>query len=481
MEKTMSKKLSEIKQGSVLFTPPLLARPIRLAPLCFLIFFSFTNAYAGIGEDLEKFFKDSGIVDANTTSPGAHRDQSAGYYSGGGMTARMRVKNAQLGTLQLPSINAGCGGIDMYLGGISYISKDGIVQALRHIGGNAAGYAFKLALKTMAPMIDGVMEDLNALANMINQSNINSCETAATLLGGVWPKSDLTSRHLCTAMGSGTGMLTDWATARQGCGAEGKRPEVMSRKDGKTEYKDMLAEEFNVAWEVIKKNGFLMSGKDLAQLCMTLTGTIVSYREGGNGVIARYNSKADRADMIKALKHGGNTPIYKCDNFDRCLKIREENANIPAKNALYVKVATMLDSLSKKAESDVTFTEAEKAFIENVQLPIYKMLNIRSALKHSSVSLTEFTDIIANDLLYQYILEILDLMVEQTASLRNVQVSDEQITAFLDQVHKAKSAVTSKKNEAYREMNQKLLMIQSIMIDEQKVENLFNASQSGAT
>ena len=80
-----------------------------------------SDSHAGIGDDLESFFNGSGIVDVNTTTPGAHKDQSAGYWSGGGMSARTRVKNAQLGTLQLPSINAGCGGIDMYMGGLSFI------------------------------------------------------------------------------------------------------------------------------------------------------------------------------------------------------------------------------------------------------------------------------------------------------------------------------------------------------------------------
>ena len=415
--------------------------------LCFLIYF---NVHANIGNDLETFFNDSGIVDVNNTAPGAHKDQSAGYWSGGGLSARTRVKNAQLGTLQLPGINAGCGGIDMYMGGISFISRDGIVQALRSIGSNAAGYAFKLALKTMAPMIDGIMEDLNTLANQINQANINSCETAATLLGGVWPKNDLTSRHLCTAMGSGDSTFHGWATARQGCGAEGKRPATMAGKVSKPEFKDMLAEEFNVAWEVIKKNKFLKINHDLAQLFMTLTGTIVAYRSGGSGGIATFAGKATDESMIKALKHGGPIKIYKCrrkpgdtaeDPYDRCLGISEENVMIPSENALYMKVKAMLEAISDKALKDVTFTAAEKAFIENVQLPIYKMLNIRSALKHSSVSLTEFTDIIANDLLYQYILEILDLVAEQTASLRNVQISDEQITKFLDQVHNAKTVL----------------------------------------
>ena len=340
----------------------------------------------------------------------------------------------------------------------------------------------------MAPMIDGVMEDLNALANMINQANLNSCETAATLLGGVWPKNDLTSRHLCTAMGGGDGTFQNWASARQGCGAEGKRPATMAGKAGKPEFKDILAEEFNVAWEVIKKNKFLKINHDLAQLFMTLTGTIIAYRNAGSGGIAAYASKATDKGMIKALKHGGLVKIYKCrrkpgdtaeDPYDRCLGISEENVTIPSENALYIKVKATLQAISDKALKDESFTAAEKAFIENVQLPIYKMLNIRSALKHSSVSLTEFTDVIANDLLYQYILEILDLMAEQTASLRNVQVSDEQITKFLDNVHNAKTVLMTKRSDAYREMNQKLMMIQSIMIDEQKVENMFNNSQKG--
>ena len=87
----------------------------------------------------------------------------------------------------MPGINAGCGGIDMFMGGFSHISKDALIAALRNIGTNAAGYAFKLGIKTIALMIDGVMEDLNNLATKINQANINSCETASTLLGGLWP------------------------------------------------------------------------------------------------------------------------------------------------------------------------------------------------------------------------------------------------------------------------------------------------------
>ena len=157
-----------------------------------------SKTFAGIGDDLEKFFNKKDIVlgtMSNVTMPGAHKDSKwrilHGQCPGGGLSVRNRVKNEQIATLHtfcrnLPGINAGCGGIDMFMGGFSHISKDALIAALRNIGTNAAGYAFKLWIKTIAPMIDGVMEDLSNLATKINQANINSCETASTLLSGLW-------------------------------------------------------------------------------------------------------------------------------------------------------------------------------------------------------------------------------------------------------------------------------------------------------
>jgi conjugative transfer pilus assembly protein TraH len=114
--------------------------------LCVLIC---ENVFGGIGANLETFFNKLGTT-SNSTSPGVHQDQSAGYYSGGGLSLRNRTKNAQMATLQLPSFKAGCGGIDMFLGGFSHISSQQLVQTLKSIGTSAATYAFKLAIKVRA-------------------------------------------------------------------------------------------------------------------------------------------------------------------------------------------------------------------------------------------------------------------------------------------------------------------------------------------
>jgi conjugative transfer pilus assembly protein TraH len=381
--------------------------------LLFLIFCE--KSGAGVGEDLETFFNASGVT-SNVTTPGAHKDQSAGYYSGGGISLRNRVKNAQLATIQLPSVNAGCGGIDMFLGGFSHISKDALISALRNIGTNAAGYAFKLSLRTIAPMIDGVMEDLNTLATKINQANINSCEVATTLLDGVWPKSDLAERHACTSSNSKRNDQ-DWASARQHCGA------------------------------------------------------------GGEKKISTYPSRADHDDLIKALFEGGSANVYACQDRRKCLKIEVRKPNIPPPKAFLLKVRKMLSDIMEKAESDQAFSHQEIAFIENAKLPLYKMINVMAAHRRDVLDLRDFTEIVTIDFIHQYVEEILDVMLAEAANLRNVQISEKEIGQFMKQLQRAKTAIQAKRMGVYEQMNQALLMIETTQIYERKVENAFSELQ----
>jgi conjugative transfer pilus assembly protein TraH len=178
---------------------------------------------------------------SNVTTGGAYKDQTAGYYTGGSLSVRNKARDVQMATFQMPGFRAGCGGIDLWGWGGSLISVLLILlMSLRNIGSTAASYAFMLAVQTVSPQIYNIMNELNALATQINQTNINSCEMAATVLGGVWPKTDQSSKHLCQAMGTQLGQFSDWSAARQGCGAKGDRQDILSRNQQYSPYKDML-------------------------------------------------------------------------------------------------------------------------------------------------------------------------------------------------------------------------------------------------
>ena len=72
------------------------------------------------------------------------------------------------------------------------------------------------------------MKYINTLANTINNANINSCETAAGLVGTVWPKTHVAQQQVCQDIGYSQGMFTDWADARQGCSNGGDMTKTLN-------------------------------------------------------------------------------------------------------------------------------------------------------------------------------------------------------------------------------------------------------------
>src|SRR3990167_3242328 len=331
---------------------------------------------ASMQDNLERAFQSLGMA-SNITKEGGYQDQLGGFYTGGSVFARSKVNNPDLFTLQLPHYRAGCGGIDLFLGGFSFINAQEFTQLLRNIGSNASGYAFNLALATVTPQIKSVLDDLSAKVQQMTNQSINSCEAAATLVGGVWPQSDASSQLLCNAMSKDLGMATDWAQGRQKCGAEEQRAAVLSRKGEKPGFKDMLGDEFNVAWKAILKNSFLTNNTQLAEFFMTLSGTILSKREGEGVEVKVLSSKSNDPQLIAALLTG-NVPaqIYKCDNAseDKCLAPSLQNVSLPKEKTLSSKVAEILTSLSTKVRTDGKLSDEERGFINSTMIPVLKII-----------------------------------------------------------------------------------------------------------
>ncbi len=133
---------------------------------------------------MNQFFNKLGFA-SNTTQPGVWQGQAAGYAYGGSLYARTRVKNIQLISMTLPDINAGCGGIDAYLGSFSFINGDQLQRFVKQIMSNAAGYFFDLALQTTVPEIKTAKDFLQKMASDINSMNLSSCQVAQGLVGGL--------------------------------------------------------------------------------------------------------------------------------------------------------------------------------------------------------------------------------------------------------------------------------------------------------
>ena len=431
-------------------------------------------SYAAIIDDLTTFFNRAGMQ-SNINTPGAYHDQAAGYYTGGSLIVRNAVRNAQPATMQMPGFRAGCGGIDAWMGGFSHIKAKELVEMFRNIGSSALSYAFLLSIETISPQIYNLMNELNAIATKINNLNINSCETAATMLGGLWPKSDQASKHLCQAMGTDLGVFSDWAQARHGCGAKGDRASVLSKKNTDPRYKDLLVGEFNLTWKALQTNQFLSSDQELAQLFMTLVGSIISRKEGTVKADQPFTIKilsghADRDDVLNGLLNGGNTPIYKCDNQE-CLYPKLITINLKEPGGLRRKVQDTLNSLAEQIYQDTAITQAQLDFLNATRLPVYKMLNVTTAFRRGTapVDLHHYGDLIALDLLYKYVVEVIDVVQDSVTQLQAVQVNNNEVENLLKQLRLAREKVTLRRSSAFSQTDNVLNFIQATQLIEKQL------------
>ena len=449
-------------------------------------FIFISGAKADVSSDLAKTFN-SLNMDANITGPRAYQDQSGGYYTGGSIFARTPVKNTQIGNIQMPSYNAGCGGIDLYTGGLSFIGAPELVQNLKSAIPAAGGYAFAVAMQTFTPQLYNAMTELQDWAQKINSMNINSCETAALAVGGMWPKSDAASKYMCNTLGTQNNMVSDWVKGRHECGVEENRNAVNRNKT--SGFEDQLGEEFNLVWKAISKNDFLANDTKLAEFFMSISGSII--KDGSKKTTRNLPSLAFKNDLLLMLinghgvntnQKGGQTTIYSCDdkNENKCLNPKLVSFAISKKDSLSEKIATLLNSMSDKIRNDGKATKAEMGLVNSTSIPIMKILSVEAAYKRGNapISVMEFTESIAYDLLLKYLDSILDLVSVSLKEIERVQIENGTIDQFKTEIRDIRAKIVDKRNGVFQQMVTSLDAIEKTMKYEKELQNMFSENST---
>ena len=143
-------------------------------------------ASAQLGQDMTEFWEDLNGY-GNVSGPSSHDLQSGGYYTLGQIYLRTPRKTFDPIDIQFPSYRAGCGGIDLFAGGFSFIDADEFIDFLKAVAADSAGLIFKAGIDAVSPELGGILADLEERANTINSWNMDSCEKSMTA-----PKANLT-------------------------------------------------------------------------------------------------------------------------------------------------------------------------------------------------------------------------------------------------------------------------------------------------
>tara|TARA_B100001167_G_scaffold170865_2_gene121769 strand:- start:14161 stop:15603 length:1443 start_codon:yes stop_codon:yes gene_type:complete len=359
---------------------------------------------AQVGAELNDFFNDMG-ASANATGPTAYQGQSAGYYSGGNIWTRFPQKSVNPVNLQLPSIKAGCGGIDVFSGSFSFINTDEIVAMLKATANNALGFAFQLAIKSISPQIASTIEEMAQKAQQMNQFNMNSCETAQNLVGGLWGKSDRMSSEICKSIGNSQGLFSDWAKGRHECGTGGQRESTIAANSDPT----IPSESYNFTWEMLKQS-YPSFSDEFREYLMTFVGTVIYYQDGDPSGKRGYQfvGSGDRA-LLTALLDGTNSvTMLDCRGDDKCLEPVTQTMSVSQAQALKPRVRAMIESMNGKVRSNAALTTDEIGLLGATTIPLYKIISVNAA-----ATLGGMTDNEMNDLAEIVSMDLLDALAQQ--------------------------------------------------------------------
>ncbi|MDF7758935.1 conjugal transfer pilus assembly protein TraH [Kosakonia cowanii] len=419
-------------------------KPLLTAAAVFLTGMVITPAQADVNGDLNGFFGSLGYS-GNVTQAQAWQGQAAGYFTGGSVYLRNPVKNVQLISMQVPSLNAGCGGIDAYLGSFSMISGEEIQRFVKQIMSNAQGYAFDLALQTMVPELKQAKDFLQKLANDVNSMNMSSCQAAQGIIGGLWPVTQVSQQKICQDIAGESNMFADWAASRQGCTVGGKSDSVTSRASDKD--KDQVLKNKNLIWDALSRNRLFDSNRQLKELVMSAVGSIIFNKEGQVTILTPL---VDNRDLVKVLMRGGTAKVYGCDEESVCLTPVVVSINVQEKNGLVTLVKNLMLSMQSKLVNDTPLSDQEKGFVNTTSVPVLKYLTNAQSMGQSATYLLQVSDFIAQDLMIQYLQE---LVKQASLSMAGKNWPEEAASKLRDNVLHAQGLLADMKLQSAADQN----------------------------
>lgn len=408
-----------------------------------------SSATANVSSAMNDYFSDAGAA-ANVTGPTAFNGQSAGYYSMGNVWTRFPQRSVQPFNLQLPSARAGCGGIDLFAGSFSFINTAELVAMFKAVANNALGFAFKLAIDSISPQISKVMEDLSQKVQQLNQMNINSCETAQALVGGLWPQQEATRNTICTSIGNSQGIFSDWAASRQGCNNGGRRDSTIASNSDPAMADQLIGEKHNFTWDILKKSPqFSGLSSEFREYIMTLVGTIITVPSTDPSVGAKIAiiGPGDEALMTAVIDGTSASPvrILKCDESDLCLNPTAQTLTIanPIKPRVRQLIVNMVDAIA----TDGAIGAEEKAVLNVTSIPLYKILTVQAAAK---VRLTEGeVDTLAEFVAVDFVLSMMQNLLDRVNSVQTTLTKADQESASMwrQQITDARKRLTDRSSE----------------------------------
>lgn len=372
-------------------------KPVAL--LCTAAFLLATmNAQAGFVSDFVQ--ESQGSV--NVTQAGVVQGAQLNVVTGGGFVFKVPRKEFVPFSITPPSLKAGCGGIDVFLGAFSIPSKDEFLNFMRSVGTALPGLAFQLALQTMAPDLNEMVGRYTDLIRSYTNRYTDSCQAAQELFKRSGAE-DFLQENLQKAANylRSSGNASDQAEAVSQVRDNGAK--VIDNTPTRTDSGGNVVEaaEINLTWALLSSGNWTagsLASKELREVMMTLVGTTVFTKTGEKEDAVLAAQEIAGADLLPMLfgEEGESVtiPRLSCKEATKCLEV--ETVEMNDMNLVH-RMQTAADNyLAAIRSRDASLvTDADIMLLgASSGVPLLRILNMASMTRYAGI---------ASDLVHVYV------------------------------------------------------------------------------
>lgn len=366
-----------------------------------------------IAADMSAFFNQMGSL-STSTSAGAYKGQGMNVYMGGELQVRTPVRTYQLYNFSMPSIKAGCGGIDAYLGSFSHINKEQFKAMLQQIGDATVGLLFKAALAAINPLIESKLAELQEIASKYNLSNMNSCQMAQSLVNGMSGLTGMSSASTCVSMAK-TLYNEDEAAARARCKADPVAVNTDAKSSANPDAKALAERSMNILWEALSGSTLTVDEKETL---LNIAGSLITKPgldsgDGKGGSPLPLDPSIDSLQVFlngHEISHDDPTKVkikgyWKCDDSACLAPTKVDKEILPFSQMVRAQLLSMQERMASRLE----LQPEHLALIRHTSIPVHRMLRLgyqAGSVSGSSVQslfIERFAQIIALDYAHTFL------------------------------------------------------------------------------
>jgi conjugative transfer pilus assembly protein TraH len=263
---------------------------------------------------------------------------------------------------------------------------------MKNITSAIPGVLFDLAIKSVEPLLGDSIQQFQSIANFINNRNINSCKAAKSLISAAGTELGMSTQSTCQTIATSIGIASDETDAEMRCQSNSGVSDIMNRANADPSAATMKPFAGNLVWASLKRLNHL--DDDERALIMSITGTTV-YPEATDNASEPQSFPPTITDPNQLLigdasAGSGNLialNLLNCGgDLTNCLIAPGNSTTTSAMQSLTDRVGTLMRAISTKISTRTALVAAETNFVNNVPMPVYRMIAASNTINNSAIS-----------------------------------------------------------------------------------------------